>query len=92
MASFDSVSDLRKRLDELEDEVRCIRSSQALGPEHQREGEAIQARARMLRQKASGAHGGGWEAAKHELHADWQALIDSMGRWVASVDRRYGTK
>ena len=87
--ALDSVSDLHRRLDELEDEIRRARTGRTLPQEHHREAEAIHARARALRDRSSAAYGSKWEEAKHTLYEDWQSLMESATRWIESVDQSF---
>lgn len=90
MAGFESGTELHKRLDDLDKEIRRVQSQSTLPPADQREGEALRARGQALRGKVQKAERSDWEAAKRELHAEWQDLIHSMERWATQVDRRYG--
>lgn len=94
MAEEPRITDLHKRLQQLEDELaqRRDKLSQAgaLQPHHHREAEEISAQAGAIRAKLSSAKETGWDSMKHEIEADWASLMGSFGRWVRHVDRDYG--
>ena len=94
MAEEPRISELHKRLRQLEDELaeRRDRLSQAgaLQPHHHREAEEISARAGAMHAKLSNARQSGWDPMKHEVEADWASLMGSFERWVRHVDKDYG--
>lgn len=89
------ISELHKRLQQLEDELaeRHDKLSKAgsLQPHHTREAEEISSQAGAMRAKLTSTKEGDWHSMKHEVEADWSSLMGSFERWVRHVDKDYGS-
>jgi len=94
MAEEARISELHKRLQQLEAEVaeRHDKLSKAgsLQPHHTREAEKFSSQAGAMRAKLTSAKEGDWHSMKHEVEADWSSLMGSFERWVRHVDKDYG--
>lgn len=92
MPVIETIADLHKHLDDLEGEIRRRRTGRLEDDEQRREGEALEARAQALRERLAGVGSATWDDVKHELHDEWQALMQSMARWGERVDRSFDRK
>ena len=90
MTAASSAADLHKRIDDLERKIEAARSNAPSGSEHRRQGDAMHARARGLREKLSKVDKGSWEKAGPGLHDEFHALDDSVSNWMARLDRKTG--
>jgi len=88
------ISELHKRLQQLEDELAerrdKLHQAGGLEPHHHREAEEISSQAQAMRAKLSSASQAGWDPMKHEVEADWASLMGAFERWVRHVDKDYG--
>jgi len=93
MSYDDDLSDLHKRLDDLETRLAEKEGEIAKrGPvpaHHRARIDALYAQARATRQKLSNSEETTWDAVKDEVAADWEALTASYQHWIEQVDADY---
>lgn len=93
MSYDEDLSDLHKRLDDLEkrltEKEAKIGQTESFPPHHREKIDEIYARARAIRRKLVEPEESTWEAMKHELEADWEALTHGFEHWVNHVDEEY---
>ena len=94
MAQDPRISQLHERLHHMEKELASTRERLGkagnLQPHHHAQADEIKTRAGAMRTKLDTAGQGDWSVMKHEVEADWSALMGSFDRWVSHVDADYG--
>lgn len=90
------LSDLQKRLDDLEkrlaEKKEEIRRTGDIPPHHQEKIDEIHAKTGAMKQKILEPKESRWEAARHELEADWDALAHTFEHWLSHVDKEYQSR
>jgi uncharacterized coiled-coil protein SlyX len=93
MSYEEDLSDLHKRLDDLEQRLAAkeaeIAKRGAIPPHHQKHIDEIYAKARAARDKLGRCEESTWDSVKDEVEADWLDLTASFRHWVAHVDEDY---
>lgn len=93
MSPDKTLTDMHKRLDDLErrlaDKEAQIGRTGAIPAHHRARIDEMQAKARAVREKLPDSAGSQWDAAKHELEADVDALSHVMEHWAAHVDEEF---
>jgi uncharacterized coiled-coil protein SlyX len=93
MSYDEDLSRLHKRLDDLErrlaEKEAAIAKAGALSSHDRRRVEELYDKARISREKLLASERSTWDAVKHDLEADWDALSGSFDHWVEQVDARY---
>lgn len=90
MSYDDDLSDLHKRLDDLE--ARLAEKEEEIakrGPipsYHRARIDEIYAQARATRKKLSNSDETTWDSVKDEAEAEWEALTASYEHWIEQVD------
>jgi hypothetical protein len=86
-----TASELRLRLERLDRQLSAaagkVLEGGAAMADRQRQIEILRLKASLLRQRLLEVKATGWDDVKTSLQADWDALSESLERWMKSLDK-----
>jgi uncharacterized coiled-coil protein SlyX len=96
MTIKESLTELRDRVDDLQkrlaDKVAEFRADERVPAEHRARVDAMQAQAEAVKEKLPEEEGSVWDAVKHEVKRDMDALAQDFEHTVGYIDKHYREK
>jgi predicted nucleic acid-binding Zn-ribbon protein len=93
MTIMESLSELRGRIEDLQknlaDKVSEFSKDERVPAEHRAKVDAMQAQAEAVREKLPAEENSVWDAIKHEVQRDMDALAQDFDHTVSYIDKHY---
>lgn len=96
MTIKESLEDLRDRLETLQQSLAAkiaeFRSDESASPEHRERVDALHAQAAAVKAKLPADDGSVWDAIRHEVQRDMDALSKDFEHTITYIDDHYREK
>ena len=93
MTIKESLSELRGRIDDLQkrlgDKVSEFSKDERVPAEHRAKVDAMQAQAEAVKEKLPAEENSVWDAVKHEVQRDMDALAQDFEHTVSYIDKHF---
>ncbi len=93
MTIMENLADLRARIDDLQkrlaDKIAEFRADERVPAEDRARVDAMQEQANVVKEKLPEEEGSVWDAIKHEVKRDMDALAQDFEHTVSYIDKHY---
>lgn len=93
MTIMESLTELRDRAEELQkrlaDKIAEFSKDERVSAEHRAKIDSIHEQAKAVKEKLPAEEGSAWDAVKHEVQRDLDALVQDFEHTVSYIDEHY---